>query len=216
MVRQFPVPADGEWPSEANLILEENAALELGHPSLGSLSFLCWTEAKRPEADRILLLGPDLQEIKARRAPFAQILILHGVFQEEYECFQELREAVYETRLRGFMTRVLPSRQTIWSRVTREALEQGFSLAHLGRALIRRLQEVEYVSGIRVLFITESPTEIAGLAGVGREVSRIVGAMIKMNEEMSYDCASCEFGDVCDKVLDLKKIREKLLERKSR
>ena len=213
--REIPVRADWEWPEEESLVLEEDTALELGHPGLGSLSFLCWTEAKTEEPDRILLLGPDLGELKTRRAPLAQILVLHGRFQDEYDCYCELRETVYTTRLRGLMTRVLPSRQTIWSRATREALDQGLSLAHLGAALIKNLKQIEYVSAVQALFITESPAELSGLIQVGREAERIAGAMIKMNEEMSYDCDTCEFGDVCEKVLDLKKIREKLMERNS-
>ena len=215
-VREFPAHPDRFWPEESCLVLEEDAALELGHPSLGSLSFLLWTEADRREGDRILLLGPDLFELKVKRAPWAEILLVHGRFKDEYDCYRELREAVYETRLAGLMTRVLPSRQTLWSRVTREALEQGFSVAHLGAALIRRLKQAPSVTAVWALFITESREEIARLKGIGREAGAIAGAMIKMNEEMSFDCESCEFGATCEKVAELKQIREKLLEKRSR
>ena len=215
-LRRFPVQADWDWPRDGSLVLEEDAALELGHPSLGSLSFLCWTEAKTAEPDRILLLGPDLKELKTQRAPLAQILLVRGLFKDEYDCYRDLREAVYQTQLRGWMPRLLPSRRTIWARVTREALQQGFSLAHLGAALIQSLKRIEYVSGVWALFVTQGPAEIAALAPAGEEVSGIAGAMIKMNEEMSYDCASCEFEKVCEKVTELKNIRAKLMEQRSR
>ena len=213
-VREFPLDAPWDWPEESSLILEEDAALELGNPGLGSLSLLLWTEGPCPDGDQVLLLGPDLNEIKTRGEPFAQVLLVRGSFNDEYECYQALRDAVYDTKLCGMMTRVLPSRQTIWSRVNREALDRGFSLAHLGAALIRRLKQVAFVSGARALFITGSAADIASLENAGRETARIVSAMAKMSEEMSYDCASCEFGDVCETVAELKKIREKLLARR--
>jgi hypothetical protein len=100
--------------------------------------------------------------------------------------------------------------------VNHEALENGFSLAHLGAALVRRLKEVAFVSGARALFITGSARDIAGLESAGQETARITSAMVKMSEEMGYDCASCEFGDVCEHVPDLRQIREKLLARKRR
>ncbi|OGP61042.1 MAG: hypothetical protein A2V67_03605 [Deltaproteobacteria bacterium RBG_13_61_14] len=215
-VREFPLHAAWDWPEESSLILEEDTALELGHPGLGSLSLLLWTEGAWADGDQVLLLGPDLNEMKTGREPFAQVLLVRGSFADEYECYQKLREAVYDTKLRGLMTRVLPSRQTIWSRVNHEALENGFSLAHLGAALVRRLKEAAFVSGARALFITGSARDIAGLESAGRETARITSAMVKMSEEMSYDCASCEFRDVCEQVPDLRQIREKLLARKRR
>jgi CO dehydrogenase/acetyl-CoA synthase beta subunit len=216
ILREFPAHPDRFWPEQASLVLEEDAALELGHPSLGSLSFLVWTEAEFWQGDRVLLLGPDLTELKAKRAAWAEILLVRGRFEDEYDRYRELREAVYETRLAGLMTRVLPSRQTLWSRVTRQALEQGLSVGHLGAALIRSLKHRPSVSSVWAVFITESKEEIARLEAIGREAGDIAGALIKMNEEMTLDCESCEFGSTCEKVVELKQIREKLLAKRSR
>ena len=214
-LREFPAHPERFWPEASSLVLEEDAALELGHPSLGSLSFLLWTEADPGRGDRILLLGPDLFELKVKRAPLAQVLLVRGLFKDEYESYRELREAVYETKLAGLMTRVLPSRQTVWSRATRPALEQGLSVAHLGAALIRNLKQLSSVSSVWALFVTESREEIARLQEIGEETAAIAGALLKMNEEMSFDCASCEFEATCEKIVELKQIREKLLRRKS-
>jgi len=214
-LRELPLAASGDWPEEQSLVLEEDTAIELGKPDRGSLSFLLWREDGE-ERDRVLLVGPDLDELPSPSEPFGQIVLVRGRFEDEYECFRELRDAVYQTRLRGFMTRVLPSRQTIWARVNREARERGFSLAHLGAALVRNLKQSEFVSAASVVFIVSSREDLRSLEGAGREAARIAGAMLKMSEEMNFDCRTCEYADVCDEVAELKTIRQRLAEKKSR
>lgn len=202
------------WPEESTLILEDEAVLELGHPSLGSLAFLLWQEDPLPRPEQVLLLGPDLSELQTRRASFGQVISVYGSFTDEYDCYQALRETIYETKLAGLMTRILPSRQTIWMRFNRAALEQGISLAHWGAALVRRLKAIDFVWGVRVLFITESRADLRRLESAGRETAGIAGALFKMSEERHYDCASCEFREVCEQVPDLRRLREKLQARR--
>ena len=36
--------------------------------------------------------------------------------------------------------------------------------------------------------------------------------MIKMYEEMNFDCETCEYVEVCEEVVELKQIRERLKE----
>ncbi len=209
-VREFQVSPYSGWPSEASLILEEDTALELGNPGIGSMSFIIWSEGHGADHDRILLVGPDLNEIRVQSVPFCQMILVKGSFRDEYECWRELREAVYDTKLEGFMTRVLPSRQMIWCRVDREALAKGFLLPHLGAALIRSLRDVSFVSGAEVIFVTSGKEDMEKLKKPGYDTARIVGAMMKMNEEKIYDCESCEYWDVCKSVAELRMMRRRL------
>lgn len=206
------LPEPERWPRQSGLVLEEDTAIELGNPARGSLEFLLWTESPPSPDDRVLLLGPDVPNIKEKHAPFAQVVMVSGNFDQEYECYQDMKDTVYETRLDGYMARVLPSRRTVWARVSKDAYEKGFSLAHLGWAIVRELRELEFISSVTVLFVTSNKEDAEALAPAARESSRIAAALVRMNEEMSFDCDTCDYRDVCDTVAELKVIRKKLKE----
>ena len=203
------------WPVQADLILEDDTALELGNPRHGSLALLAWTEEPFEE-DSAVLIGPDLAEMVSNSQPFAQIVLVSGKIDDEYRCFCELRDAVYDTQLKGMMFRVMPSRQTIWIRINRDALDRGLSLGHLGGALIQSLESVDFVSGVKIAFVTSGKGDLSGLSGPAAQIERIVGAMMKMTEEMSYDCDGCEYSDVCQEVAELKRMRHRLKEGEKR
>lgn len=209
--RELPVKEFSGWPSQDDLILEEETALELGNPKLGSLALLAWREEKI-EKDSVVLIGADLPEIGSDSAPFAQIVLVSGRFDDEYKCFCELRDIIYDIRLKGMMFRVLPSRQMIWTRINKHALKQGLSLGHIGSALIENLRAVDFVSGVRVFFVTSGRQDLSALSGPAARIERLVGAMMKMTEEMSYDCDGCQYKDVCNEVAELRRIRNRLKE----
>ena len=51
---------------------------------------------------------------------------------------------------------------------------------------------------------------VEGLSAPAEKVMDIVEALIKMYEEMNFDCDECEYVDVCDEVVELRQIRERL------
>lgn len=208
-VREFRGGSRPDWLSEQSLVLEEDTAIELGNPSVASLSFLVWSEEPVDDG-RISLVGPDVSEMDARGVPFAQVIEVSGEFTDEYESYRNVREAVYNTALGGFMVRTMPSRQSIWCRIGRDAVSRGFSLQDLGAALIRNLDEVPSVTGAEVLFVTSSVSDVRRLETAGSGTRRIIEALMKMYEEKNFDCETCEYKDVCYTVTDLKKIRKKL------
>lgn len=192
------------------VILSEDTGLELGGPGTVSRSLLLWDAGGGVADGRITLIGPDFGEAASSSLSFAQVLIAGGDFSDEYDCYRELRDATYNLRLRGFMTRVFPGRQSIWCRVSREALNGGFSAQVLGSALIQALKRLDFVHAAEVLMVTSSKDEVEELAGAADKVMDIVEALIKMYEEMNFDCESCEYVEVCDEVVELREIRERL------
>jgi len=210
------VAADYEnWPQKSTMVLAEDTAVELGNPGIGSLSLVMWAPVNNEVMDdQISILGPDVPEMTEAAAPFAQLLIVGGEIEDEYECYRDLKEVIYQTRLSGFMVRALPSRQHIWCRVSREAKEKGFSLAHWGAALSHNAKRLDFVTRAQVIFVTGDKDWLQPLMQPALEVGRIAGALVKMKEEMNFDCESCEFWDVCETVAELKIIRRKLLEGK--
>jgi CO dehydrogenase/acetyl-CoA synthase beta subunit len=207
-LRELDLSKARGWPEETSLILSEDTVLELGHPLEGSLAFIIWT-ADDLISDGADLVGPDLHEL-GPRAPLGQVIMVSGDFAEEYDCYRQLKDAVYGVKLKGLMPRAMPSRQTFWYRVNREAREEGLSLAHLGAALLGKLKAVPKVRAARVIFITSGKGDLELLADAGHDTGRIAAAMVKMYEEMNYDCSDCEYSDVCGEVGELKAMREKL------
>ncbi len=201
------------WPEASSLVLEEDAALELGHPLEGSLAFIVWTSDAGIFRDGIDLVGPDVAALADQRAPLGQIVMVGGEFNEEYECYRALKDAVHDVKLAGVMARAMPSRQSFWYRVSKDARARGFSLAHLGAALLQKLKAVEFVRAARVVFVTSGKAELEALEAPARETGRIAGAMVKMYEEMNYDCEECEYADVCGEAVELKRIRERIMKR---
>lgn len=209
-IRTFDTAALGGWPRGESLVLEEDCGLELGNPGTASLSFLMWADARAFGRDKVRLLGPDASAAGGGSVPFAQVIIAGGEFADEYEAFRDLRDAAYGVRLEGFMPRSLPSRQTTWCRVSKNALDKGFSLGHLGAALVEELEEVEQVSGVEVLFVTGAVEDVNALVRIAAGARRVVDALMKMYTENKFDCTTCEYKDVCDSVTELKDIRKKL------
>ncbi|MFH1149388.1 MAG: hypothetical protein V1748_02825 [Actinomycetota bacterium] len=198
------------WPRAYSLVLQEDTGLELGNPSGASLSILAWGEPSEISEGRVSLVGPDVAEAGGGSIPFGQVVLVGGEFDNEYDSFRDIRDAVYDTHLDGFSVRTLPSRQTVWCRVSTEARDGGFSLADLGAALIEELKTVEPVSCAEVLFVTSGRDDVERLAEPARGAQRVIEAMMKMYQEANFDCETCEYKEVCDSVMDLKKIRDRL------
>ena len=203
------------WPSGSSLVLREDTALELGNPSIGSLSMLVWCEDGAASDGAVSLIGPDLAEADGADLPFAQVVIAAGEFPNEYDSYRDLRDAVYDARLKGLSLRTMPSKQVLWCRVSREAAAGGLSLGHLGAALLDNLSRVPGVTGAEALFVTASPEDVAALSSAAAGARRLVDAMMKMYQEQNFDCETCEYQDVCETVMDLKKIRKKLADGKA-
>lgn len=192
------------------VILSDDAGLELGKPPGASLSLLLWDDGSAVTDGRITLVGPDFAETDLSSLPFGQVIVAGGDFSEEYDCYRDLREAIYHLRLRGFMTRLLPDRQRIWCRIGKEALASGFNAQVLGSALIQSMKKLPFISAVQVLFITSNKAGVEELAGPANTIRGIVEAMIKMYEETNFDCDACDYVEVCDSVVELREMRERL------
>jgi len=210
LARELPFTPVLPRADSTQVILSEDTGLELGNPGMASRSLLLWDSAQDLSHDRITLVGPDFPETSSPSLPFAQVLIVGGDFSDEYDCYRDLRDATYNLKLRGFMTRVFPGRQSIWCRVGKEALAGGFSAQVLGSSLIQALKQLTFVRNVEVLMVTSSKEDVDELGGPADKVLDIVEALIKMYEEMNFDCDECEYVDVCDEVVELRQIREKL------
>ncbi len=207
------------WPAGGgrNIVLMDDVALELGSPRAGSVSFLLWTQEPGKVKDgRIRLVGPDLPHLYksgAKEVPFGKIVLLEVKgFDEEntYERYREIEATRFDVDLKGYMMKAASQYQREWSRISREAMKNKFSLSHLGTDLIARYRRLDYVNAVELIFITSSAADVQHLQETANRVGRIISAMNKMLEEMSFDCSECEYVDVCDEVEELGKLKSAL------
>jgi CO dehydrogenase/acetyl-CoA synthase beta subunit len=194
-----------------SIVLREDTWVELGNPETASLAVVLLTESLALVNDgAISLVGPDIQEAKGM-LPFAQILLV-GSTRVKDEDYRKLNSAQYALDLKGYMIKSLPSRLSIWGRVSKDSVQGGLSFAVLGNALVDSLKSRFDLQSLEVIFVTSSEDDVKELGDISHKARRILGAMNKMVEELSFNCSSCEYSDVCSEVLELKKMRQRLLE----
>ncbi len=214
--------ADGcDWPSEKdrNLVLGQDTAVELGNPKDGSTSFLMWVnDPAEIKNGRITVVGQDLPQLQGKQVSFGKIVIVDAAdFNEEntYDRYREMELLRYDIHLKGYMMRGVSQQQREWSRVSKEAVSNGFSFQHLGGALIDQFSKMPYVRSVETIFITSSKEDVLEMQAVSNSVGHLISAMNKMAEEMSFDCDTCEYNDVCGDVEELRSMRDSLKSRET-
>jgi hypothetical protein len=73
--------------------------------------------------------------------------------------------------------------------------------------LIDKFMEFSFVRSVEVIFITANQKDIVEMSVVSSKAFRIISAMNKMAEELSCDCGSCDYSDVCSEVEELRSMR---------
>ncbi len=211
-----------KWPKAENktLVMSQDTAVELGSPNQASTSFLLWTNVpKMIQHRRITLVGKDFPDIKDKQSSFGKIVIIGGNdFDEEnsYPRYRALEKVRYNVHLKGYMMRGASQFQREWSRVSRDAVEKGFSLHILGQALMDQYLELNFVTYVEIIFITSTPEDVLKMKTISDNTMKIIGAMNKMAEEMSFDCDTCEYTDVCSEVDELRSMRKTYMKRETK
>jgi len=214
--RNWTAPDKTAWPEggNRNIVLKDDMGLELGSPQTQSLSCILWTENLDLIKDgSITLAGPDLSQSYGKSLPFAKIVLV-GVsgFTEEntYERYRDMEMIRYQLDLKGFMLRAVSQYMREWCRISSEAVIKGFSAQVLGSALMKLFHEKSYVRTVEVIFLTSSADDVIRLKEITEPSQKIIAAMNKMAEEFDFDCASCEYQDVCNEADLLKGMRDRL------
>ena len=210
--RCYPALGEHFWPEggQGSYIMEQDTAIELGHPKTESISFLLWTETPGCfEQGRITLIGPELNEMTQRKAPFGQVILLEMEHTDEKDGIQRFRqlEAVkYRIDLQGYMRRGASQFLREWSRVSNSALRDQFSFQMLGSALIQQYQRMPAVTGTAVIFITAADV-LTNIKPIATQALRTISALNKMLNEAVSDCETCEYSDICEDVTELQAMR---------
>ncbi len=220
-ISEFIHNGQTKWPSEKNrnLVLGQDTAVELGNPKDASTSFLLWVnDPEKVKNNRITVVGPDLPQLNNQQVPFGKVVIVGGSDFDEENCYDRFREMEllrYDIHLKGYMMRGVSQQQREWSRVSNEAINNGFSFQMLGGALIDKFSALDYVRSTETIFITSSKEDVLEMQNISNGVMQLINAMNKMAEEMSFDCDECEFNDVCGDVEELRSMRDTLKDKET-
>ncbi len=204
------------WPAgeRGNIVLMNDTAIELGNPRDESVSFLVWTDDPAAVRDGVVTrIGPDVKDYAGASLPLGKAVIL-GVdgFNEDncYDRHREIELARYDVNLKGYMMRAVSQYMREWSRISSRAISDGFSLEVLASALMERYRQLDYVRAVEILFVTSAPEDVRSLTRIGERAVRLISAMNKMALELTFDCGTCEFTDVCGDVSELRSMRNAL------
>ncbi len=196
------------------IVLENETAVELGHPSKESLSLLMLTsDCGKISNDKITVVGKELNEIKKGPVSFAKIILIEmddiTDEQEAFDKFREIEQIRHTINLEGYMLRAAFQKSREWSRVSNKAKKDGFSFQLYGSELIKAYKALGYVKKAEIIFITENDRLIRSLMPMGEKTVRITKALNKIFENMEYDCDACSFQDVCEEIDGLKEMHKK-------
>ncbi len=219
--RTFSTENYPAWPGAGNrdIVLMPDLAVEFGSPETASVSFGVWTgDDALVKDEQITLIGPDVTETSKTQNPLGKIVIAGVQGFDETNAFQRNREIYlkkFDVALKGHMLRSASHYMAEWHRVSQAAVDAGFSLGHLGSALIRAYKTLAYVTSVEVIFVTASDEAVNDLYDLGKRSTRIIQAMSKMVNETTVDCAECEYQDLCQDAGELRRLREALAKKKS-
>jgi CO dehydrogenase/acetyl-CoA synthase beta subunit len=211
--REYTLTGKISWPviQRGNVVLASDTAIELGGPETASVSYMLWTGRSELVHDKkFTLTGPDLKSPGETALPLGKIVLLgvDGMTSENCAArYTELEMVRHSLNLKGYMMRAASQYMREWSRVSREAIADGFSLKVLADRLYSAYMELDYVTSAEILIVTASEEKVLQLSAPGEKAARRLAALTKMTGELSADCGQCDYNDVCSEVAVLRKMR---------
>ncbi len=190
-------PAESRW----SRVLKEDTAVELGGPlSAGTIFFLCTSDVSLICDGRITLVGPDISETADRILPLGQAVLIAGATLTK-GINPELENELYTAgKIPGYMLRSTGGH--IWSRVSHQAMRDGFSLKLLGQAILEHIHSnLAAVSAAEVLFVTSNVGDVRELdkiGGLARDLAHgLRRERIKQATDGAFQCESDGDCDIC-------------------
>lgn len=220
-VKKLPVELSRSWPDNgsAEFLMQRDSAFELGGGSNPSLHYTCVTTKRIMESDEILLVGPDLPEIKEEE-PFARIVILQTEdlgddSEEQHRAIREMEFVRYHVFPKGYMVRFSSMSSEEQVRISKEALHKGISFAAVGASYIRKYREAANVKHVRVIFLLQADA-VTALKPYAGKVNDITKTLTHIFDNILADCGHCDMKRVCDEVDGMKEMHLGLAKKKDR
>ena len=203
----------GAWASNdsSELVLQKDAAYELGASGKGSANFVLFTSSSdMVDKDQVILCGKDLREIKGD-CDFARIVLLRiGVLDDDdeavYRTLRDIEFAKYHVYPQGYMVRISPESYREQVRVSREAVRKGISFQALGNSYITEYKKNPNVINATVIFLTDPAADYAAFKALAKKSADVTGTLTHIFEGLPTDCSVCALKDICDEVEGMKEL----------
>ena len=206
--------ANANWNEvgDHNLILRADMAYELGGGTFDAVSGMAVTcNSKFVNTDEVLLIGPDLDEIKAD-SPYARIALVKvgedslGDGNTLYNAIRKIEYVRYHINPEGYMTRISASNNREPVRVGRKALDKGLNFAKVGKLFLDTYHENKNIEAVKLIFITDPAFDYKSLAEQAKHLEDITGTIDHIFKNVMMDCGSCSLQKVCDEVEGLREL----------
>lgn len=195
----------------SELVLQKDAAYELGAQGKGSANFVLFTSsAELVSEDKVMLFGRDMGEIRSD-CDFARIVLLRiGVLDDDdekvYRTLKDIEFAKYHVYPEGYMTRMSPESFREQIRVSKTALRKGISFKNIGMNYISEYKKDPNVIATTVIFITDPGFDYGKLKDMAKKANDITGTLTHILEGLPTDCSVCALKDVCEEVEGMKEL----------
>lgn len=192
------------------LVLQKDAAFELGASGKGSANLVLYTSGDLVEGDEVVLYGDELNDIKGD-CSFARIVLLKiglidGDDEVVYRTLKDIEFAKYHVYPEGYMVRISPESYREQVRVAKEAVKAGISFRKLGNNYIREYKKDDNVLACKVIFITDPAFDYEKLAALAKRGNAITNTLTHILEGLPTDCTTCALQGVCEEVDGMKEL----------
>lgn len=195
----------------SELVLQKDAAYELGAAGKGSANFVLFTSnAELVNEDKVVLYGADLPDIRGN-CDFARIVLLRvGVLDGEdeivYRTLKDIEFAKYHVYPEGYMVRMSPESYREQVRVSKQALRRGVSFKSIGASYIEAYKKNVNVLNATVIFVTDPKLDYAAMQKLAKKAGDVTGTLTHILEGLPTDCSVCSLKGICDEVEGMKEL----------
>ena len=211
--KAWPYVPGSEWKDigSSELVLQKDAAYELGASGRGSANFVLFTSS--PELvneDKVLLYGKDLNEITGP-VDFARIVLLRvGVLDGDdeavYRILKDIEFAKYHVYPEGYMVRMSPENYREQVRVSKQAVARGVSFRQIGASYVKAYKKDPNVLNATVIFVTDPGRDFGAMKELAKKSAAVTNTLTHILEGLSTDCTVCALKDICDEVEGMKEL----------
>ena len=197
VVSEVPVPVSYGPAFEGERVRGDDIQLEMGGGRTHAVEWITTKEMDEVEDGRVELIGPDVTDVESPGRLHIAIVgeVAGRDFQEDFEPILERQIHHLINYAQGVMH--IGQRDIAWIRISKQAVEKGFRLDHLGKILFAKLHQDfgATFDKIQVKIYTEEE-KVAKVLEEAREVyakrdTRIEG-MTDETTDIFYSCTLCQ------------------------
>jgi acetyl-CoA synthase len=197
VVSEVPVPVSYGPAFEGERVRGDDIQLEMGGGRTHAVEWITTKEMDEVEDGRVELIGPDVTDVESPGRLHIAIVgeVAGRDFQEDFEPILERQIHHLINYAQGVMH--IGQRDIAWIRISKQAVEKGFRLEHLGKILFAKLHQDfgATFDKIQVKIYTEEE-KVTKILEEAREVyakrdERIEG-MTDETTDIFYSCTLCQ------------------------